>query len=168
MLDGAAGEALRLLWMAPLLSGGGYSSEAIAFALGLRNLTRRDASAATTTAPPGVSFSVRQFAEQADGSFLSGLPRSDARQLESLFAAGRSTAAARGVVVCHSTPDAWVPSKFPGWDEVAPCPPPEARIKVSGGRAARRGQQWNRRFSLGCASTEQALWSTAAQSERRL
>lgn len=121
-----------LLWMAPLLSGGGYSSEAIAFALGLLNLTRRDATA-IPTAPvplPG-SFGVRQFGEPADETFLSGLPRSDSRQLEPLFAAGWAPDAASGVVVCHSTPEAWVPSKFPGWDEVAPCPPPEAKIKVS-------------------------------------
>lgn len=114
---------LPLLWMAPLLSGGGYSSEAIAFALGLRNETRR-------AGAPSVSLGVRQFAEQQDDAFVDGLPQSVVRTLQPLFVTGARSRAARGVVICHSTPDAWVPSKFLGWDDIEPCPPAEAAVRV--------------------------------------
>jgi hypothetical protein len=162
--------AVPLLWMGPLLSGGGYSSEAIAFALGLLNLTRLDAAVTTTALAPrpgiGISFAVRQFAEPPDEVFLSGLPRSGARQLEQLFAAGWSDRAASGVVVCHSTPDAWVPSRFPGWDEVAPCPPPEAKIKVSA--TGQRGEVGPRKVPPACCGDlARMLRDTAALSERR-
>lgn len=33
-------------------------------------------------------------------------------------------------MVCHSTPDAWVPSKFAGWDALSPCPPRGAAYVV--------------------------------------
>ena len=52
-----------LLWMAPALSGGGYSSEAIAFAQGLSPLLEK-------------RFKLRQFAEQPDENFFNGLPLS--------------------------------------------------------------------------------------------
>jgi len=110
-----------LLWMAPLLSGGGYSSESLGFALGLHNLTRLDG---------GLMAGVRQFGEPQDESFVEGLPKALIPPLRHLFGAGASQDAASGVVVCHSTPDAWVPSKFEGWDELEPCPPPTAAVSV--------------------------------------
>ena len=118
---------LPLLWMAPFLTGGGYSSEALSFALGLQNATsaaRADPSAVR------ISFGVRQFAEQPNEAYIEGLPRATVRTLQYLLDAGEPPGAAAGVVVCHSTPDAWVPSKYPGWDELAPCPPPGAGVKV--------------------------------------
>lgn len=112
-----------LLWMAPALTGGGYSSEAISFALGL--------------APRlGIKrFALRQFAEQPDEKFLAGLPSETAQILQQVmeFPGQRSFDAhlgRRGVVVCHATPDAWVPSKFPGWDVLAPCPPSDEAFTI--------------------------------------
>ncbi|KAL1495796.1 hypothetical protein AB1Y20_016657 [Prymnesium parvum] len=121
---GSAGLAAPppLLWMAPALSGGGYSSEALTFALGLApRLGRR--------------FSLRQFAEQADTHFASGLPPHLSallsRALELPGDRGFDTRLRRrGVVVCHATPDAWVPSAFAGWDAIAPCPPAHAPFAV--------------------------------------
>ena len=112
-----------LLWMAPALAGGGYSSEAITFALGLApRLTAR-------------GFALRQFADQPDQGFMSGLPASTTEVLQPVVEfPGQNRFDARlrrrGVVVCHATPDAWVPSKFPGWDELAPCPPKSAAFTV--------------------------------------
>jgi len=107
---------MPLLWMSPLLSGGGYSSEAISFAIGL--------------ADQPVRFGVRQFAEQPDGGFYEGLPSETRATLERLMDDGATTRSEKGVVVCHSTPDAWKPSKFPGWDQIAPCPPRGAKVTV--------------------------------------
>ena len=101
-----------LLWMSPALAGGGYSSEALAFAQGL---AKRMAS----------KFILRQFAEHIDEEFINGLPTSLSNVLRSVTE-GPNSMSHDGVVVCHSTPDAWVPSKFLGWDELAPCPPPGA------------------------------------------
>jgi hypothetical protein len=138
--------AAPLLWMAPALSGGGYASEALAFAQGL-----------SAALPSRKSFGIRQFAEQIDHGFVDGLPPallgvltercvqwsgSNPRRFPSVLK-GRPAiihvsctveppTATRhaGVVVCHSPPDAWVPSKFPGWDALSPCPPPGARHTI--------------------------------------
>ena len=106
-----------LLWMAPILSGGGYSSEAIGFALGL-------------AADKEHRIALRQFAEQADQDFVYGLDPEVRDTLSTLLERGSQPKASRGVVVCHATPDAWLPSKFPGWDALAPCPPPGAAYAV--------------------------------------
>ena len=105
-----------LLWMAPVLTGGGYSSEAIGFALGLAAQQHK--------------ISLRQFAEQADQDFVYGLDPDVRDTLSLLLERGNRPAASRGVVVCHATPDAWLPSKFPGWDAIAPCPPPGAAYAI--------------------------------------
>ena len=57
-----ASDVPPLLWMAPALSGGGYSSEALAFAQGL---ARR---------MPNNWFRLRQLAYLPDENFLDGLP----------------------------------------------------------------------------------------------
>ena len=105
-----------ILWMAPAFSGGGYSSEALAFAQGLMPLL-------------GKRFKLRQFAEQADESFFHGLPESLTKPLLLRFDFPNADAW-KGTVVCHSPPDAWRPSKFPGWDQLAPCPPPNAKFVI--------------------------------------
>ena len=102
--------------MAPALSGGGYSSEAIAFAQGLSPLLEK-------------RFKLRQFAEQPDENFFNGLPLSLSRPLM-LRTEFPNANPFKGTVVCHSPPDAWRPSKFPGWDELAPCPPPGASFTI--------------------------------------
>ena len=107
-----------LLWMAPALSGGGYASEAIAFAQGLEKLL-------------GDRFSLKQFAEPPSEDFLSTVSEHPQfRLLQRWLHRAESPRASSGVVVCHSTPDAWVPSKFKGWDDIAPCPPPSARFAI--------------------------------------
>eukprot|EP00966_Prymnesium_polylepis_P068427 1589688-Prymnesium_polylepis.2 len=110
-----------LLWMAPAPAGGGYSSEAITFALGLGPRLGSK------------SFALRNFAEQPDEKFLSGLPPATTNVLREVYDPyGRFDERLRkgGVVVCHATPDAWVPRKFPGWDDLAPCPPKAAAFAV--------------------------------------
>lgn len=114
----AMGEsALGLLWMAPALSGGGYASEAIAFAQGLENVL-------------GNRFALRQFAEPASLSDDDLATHPHMKLLRRVMRLADARGAGSGIVVCHSTPDAWVPSKFPGWDAVAPCPPPRARFAI--------------------------------------
>lgn len=54
--------------------------------------------------------------------FISGLPGALLANLSRNFEMPNAHRFG-GVVVCHSPPDAWVPSKFAGWDALAPCPP---------------------------------------------
>jgi len=101
--------------MAPFLSGGGYSSEALVFALELARHVP--------------TLRIAQFAEPPSDSFIAGLGEARLRELERI-AQRRAPRGARLLAICHSTPDAWVPSRFPGWDEVAPCPPRGAALAV--------------------------------------
>ena len=91
--------------MAPALAGGGYASEALVFAQGLAKRLEH--------------FRLRQFAEHVDYGVIDGLPPGYLRD----FAEEPNGERFKGVVVCHSPPDAWEPSKFSGWDDLAPCPP---------------------------------------------
>ncbi|KAL3900950.1 MAG: hypothetical protein SGPRY_012363 [Prymnesium sp.] len=117
--------------MAPALSPGGYSSEAIALALGLAPLLSPS------------KFSLRHFAEPPSPSLLSELTPSTSQLLlpflslpgdrafdSKLLQRVGGVGGVGGVVVCHSTPDAWVPSKFAGWDALSPCPPRGAAYVV--------------------------------------
>ena len=100
-----------------MLAGGGYSSEALGFALGL--LPRL-----------GKRFALKQFAEQQDPNFVEGLPEAVYDAIDPAYERGETRKMQSGIVVCHATPDAWVPSKFPGWDSIAPCPPRGARYTI--------------------------------------
>ena len=111
-----------LHWMSPLLAGGGYSSEALGFALGLAEEPTLKA-----------KISLQQMAEQPDEDFVHGLDEHVRTTLSRLLDRGSRPSATRGVVVCHAPPDAWLPSKYPGWDQIAPCPPPGAAYSI--GRA---------------------------------
>lgn len=112
-----------LLWMSPALAGGGYSSESIAFAMGLANLPSLSG-----------SFALRNFAEQPSYEFIAGLPEQAEKALIAVLdqdgSFDKRLRRRKGIVICHSTPDAWVPSKFPGWDELAPCPPASATYTI--------------------------------------
>ena len=55
-------------WYAPFLSGGGYSSEAISFAL-----------EAAKSSADKFNFGIVQFAEQAKPEFIEGLPKDTAK-----------------------------------------------------------------------------------------
>jgi hypothetical protein len=98
---------LPVKWYAPFLAGGGYSSEAISYALELES----------------PDFAIVQFAEPADHGFARGVPRAAMDILDKQMMRARSFNGP-SIQICHSTPDAWVPSMFPGWDAVAPCPHP--------------------------------------------
>jgi hypothetical protein len=98
---------LPVKWFAPFLAGGGYSSEAIAYALELES----------------PDFAIVQFAEPADHGFARGVPRKAMEILDKQMTRARSFNRP-SIQICHATPDAWVPSMFPGWDAIAPCPHP--------------------------------------------
>ena len=115
-VDAAAVHA-PVVWMAPFLTGGGYSSEAISYALALEHELH--------------NFSIVQFAEQADAAFAGGLPHNIHNSMHRLMRRGRTDRShPQAIAICHSTPDVWVPSAFPGWDSVAPCPPPSAAYRI--------------------------------------
>ena len=107
---------LHVTWYAPFLSGGGYSSEAITYAINLQQ-----------TLPPQ-SFSIVQFAEHAESNVLDGLPLATRTALQSLMRPAHTVVPS--ISVCHSTPDVWEPDAAWGWGSVAPCPPPNAIYKV--------------------------------------
>ena len=71
----------------------------------------------------GKRFALKQFAEQQDPNFVEGLPEAVFDAIDPAYERGETRKMQSGIVVCHATPDAWVPSKFPGWDSIAPCPP---------------------------------------------
>eukprot|EP00940_MAST-03C_sp_MAST-3C-sp2_P000097 g97.t1 len=104
-------------WYAPFFSGGGYSSEAIDFALGLIRSGRLR------------KFKIVQFAEPAKNIYYRGLKD---RTRSHLLAAMRRTDVplAGSIAICHSTPDVFYPGAAFGWDRV-PCPPPEASIRIA-------------------------------------
>lgn len=119
-----------LLWMAPALNPGGFSSEALAYAVALdaeyAALGSRSAGSSTAV------FGMRQFAEQTDAAFVRGLPTDVRSLLDRLM----STGGARhswDVVVCHATPDVWHSDGAFGWGQVQPCPAKGTQFSV--GRA---------------------------------
>ena len=119
----AAAQASRsihhdVVWFAPFLSGGGYSSEAISYALELHRRLPR-------------SFGIVQFAEQANPDFARGLPVDAQRTLQTLMHRASHAFRAGAIAICHATPDLFVPAAFPGWDQIAPCPPPKAAYSIA-------------------------------------
>ena len=115
-----------VLWAAPFLSGGGYCSEATAFAMGL--LDR------------GVDISVYQHGDSFKPKYVDGLDDATRKALERMHVPGDKASLAavtqmwqaatkrpkRIVAVCHSEPGAWVPSRW----AASPCPPPGASLTV--------------------------------------
>lgn len=91
-------------WLAPFLSGGGYSMEAWAYVLALEGLNEN------------VGLSIGQHGDSANVEFWEGLPK-DMRKL----AVGLQHSKCRlneTVIVCHSEPGAWFPPLF----QTVPCP----------------------------------------------
>ena len=107
-----------VVWFAPFLSGGGYSSEAISYALELHRRLPH-------------SFGIVQFAEQASPDFARGLPVGAQRTLQTLMHRASHTFRRGAIAICHATPDLFVPAAFPGWDAIAPCPPPKAAYSIA-------------------------------------
>nr|XP_027111277.1 uncharacterized protein LOC113730640 [Coffea arabica] len=101
-----------LLWMAPFLSGGGYSSEAWSYILSLNNYMKKNE-------PPRFKFrlSIEQHGDLENLEFWEGLPfgmRNLAIELYQSKCRWNET-----IVICHSEPGAWYPPLF----QTLPCPP---------------------------------------------
>lgn len=106
-----------MVWMAPALNPGGYSSEALSYAMALE---AEYAGAKGKRKPQ--RFGLKQFAEQQDQQFVEGLPAATKQVLAKLFTTGAQRTAWE-VAVCHSTPDVWHADGAFGWGRVQPCPP---------------------------------------------
>ena len=104
----------KVTWYAPFLSGGGYSSEAITFAIELQNK---------------IPFSIVQFAEHSKNTFIQGLPRSTVTTLKEMMISGSHVPPS--ITICHATPDVFLPNANWGWGRVAPCPPPNSLLKIA-------------------------------------
>ena len=108
------GSSLGLWWFAPVLSGGGYGSEAVALLLGLHRAS--DSSVAVRATHHG---------DAMDQEHFFGLPSSSRDALEATLRAS-TPSAERAVVVCHSEPGAWHPALY----ETSRCPPAGAAVAV--------------------------------------
>ncbi|KAK7343954.1 hypothetical protein VNO77_13103 [Canavalia gladiata] len=97
-----------VLWMAPFLSGGGYSSEAWSYVSALHN---------KHTKMQSFRLAIEHHGDLESLEFWEGLPRDMknlARELYQTECRMNET-----IVVCHSEPGAWYPPLF----ETFPCPP---------------------------------------------
>ncbi|KAL2227588.1 uncharacterized protein LOC105161009 [Sesamum indicum] len=111
-----------ILWMAPFLSGGGYSSEAWSYILALNSYIRKQKN-------PFFKLRIEQHGDQENVEFWEGLP-SEMRIL-ALELHQTQCRLDQTIVVCHSEPGAWYPPLF----ETFPCPPTGyGRFKVVIGR----------------------------------
>lgn len=91
-------------WLAPFLSGGGYSTEAWSYILALEGLSEN------------VRLSIEQHGDLVNVEFWKGLPvdmRKLAVELHQTKCRLNET-----IIVCHSEPGAWFPPLF----ETLPCP----------------------------------------------
>jgi glycosyltransferase involved in cell wall biosynthesis len=94
-----------LLWMAPILSGGGYCSEALTFvdALNFSMMVKE--------------LKVNHHGGAESFEFWKGLPLQTRKTLLVLLSGEPKLK--DSVIVCHSEPDAW----YPPLSQTAPCPP---------------------------------------------
>ncbi|KAJ8440733.1 hypothetical protein Cgig2_005464 [Carnegiea gigantea] len=96
-----------VLWMAPFLSGGGYSSEAWSYITAIQHNAKN----------PSFRLGIEQHGDLVSIAFWEGLPeykRKMAFELHETQCNMNET-----VVVCHSEPGAWYPPLF----DALPCPP---------------------------------------------
>eukprot|EP00435_Cladocopium_sp_Y103_P054600 s647_g17.t2 len=112
-----------LLWMAPLLNPGGFSSEALCYADALQQAYRASGHVGR--------FGVRQFAEQMRADFVQGLPDRLRTRISEMMRKGKRRF--WDVVVCHSTPDVWHEDGAFSWGKVEPCPPPGTKLSIGRG-----------------------------------
>jgi len=104
-------------WYAPFLADSGFGSEATQF---IEALDSQRHFASLPTVLEAVQFAEPAVFEPESPTLRNAMLR-------------RYRGHACIIAICHSTPNFWVPSEFPSWDRVAPCPPREATIKI--GRA---------------------------------
>jgi len=122
--DGSGLDRLpSLVWMAPILSGGGYSSEAISYVLALDREYREHNSS---------KLGLRQFAEHPNRDFMKGLPETTSEVLKRLMSVGSSARPDTqwDIAICHATPDVWHKDGAFGWGISNPCPPNDGRYAV--------------------------------------
>lgn len=110
-----------VVWMGPVLAGGGYSSEALSYVAAL-------AAEYTERHPDSERFGVREFAEHEDMAFFGGLPSNLSHVVQHAFKVG--SLSKWDVAICHSTPDVWHADGAFGWGRAQPCPPPGARVRI--------------------------------------
>ncbi|KAM1807464.1 hypothetical protein ACFX11_030466 [Malus domestica] len=96
-----------VLWMAPFLSGGGYSSEAWSYILSLYQHSKN----------PNFQMAIEQHGDQESLEFWEGLPEYVRKLAIGLY--NTQCSMKDTVVICHSEPGAWNPPLF----ETLPCPP---------------------------------------------
>ncbi|KAL2549036.1 UDP-Glycosyltransferase superfamily protein [Forsythia ovata] len=96
-------------WMAPFLSGGGYSSEAWSYILALSNYLK-------TQKNSRFRLSIEQHGDQENLEFWEGLPLEMRNLAIELYQS--ECRLNQTVVVCHSEPGAWYPPLF----DTLPCP----------------------------------------------
>ncbi|CAM9278909.1 unnamed protein product, partial [Heterosigma akashiwo] len=100
-------------WFAPFFSGGGYSSEAIAFATALDD--------------HGVPIKIVQHGDSFNKRFVDSLPDDLMERLVDLTTRTKPSSGSRlHVSICHSEPGAWHPS---AWERTR-CPPRGAGLAV--------------------------------------
>eukprot|EP00741_Cyanophora_paradoxa_P004321 tig00000792_g4195.t1 len=120
-------------WHAPFFSGGGYCSEAIAFAMAL---DKGDPERGV----PAVPVRIAQHGDGFSHAFVEGLSPGVREALGRMARTPLDKRATHRtiVVVCHSEPGAWNPQRF----STAPCPPPEleGRRTIPGARVFRVGR----------------------------
>ncbi|KAI3458794.1 hypothetical protein Pfo_015457 [Paulownia fortunei] len=99
-----------VLWMAPFLSGGGYSSEAWSYILALNSYIKKQKN-------PVFKLSIEQHGDQENVEFWEGLPLEMKNLAIKLYQT--ECRLNQTIVVCHSEPGAWYPPLF----QTLPCPP---------------------------------------------
>ncbi|GMJ14391.1 hypothetical protein like AT3G10630 [Hibiscus trionum] len=99
-----------VLWMAPFLSGGGYSSEAWSYVLALNEYMKN-------LKNPSFKLGIYQHGDLESLQFWEGLPQ-DVKDL-AIELHQTECKKDKTIVVCHSEPGAWYPPLF----ETLPCPP---------------------------------------------
>ncbi|KAK9122887.1 hypothetical protein Sjap_012489 [Stephania japonica] len=97
-----------VLWMAPFLSGGGYSSEAWSYITSLHEYMKKD---------PNFRLAIEQHGDLENFEFWDGLPKQIKEMAYELYST--QCRMNETIVVCHSEPGAWNPPLF----ETVPCPP---------------------------------------------
>ena len=117
---------LQVRWYAPVQSGGGYCSEAIAMAKSLELLVSR-----------GLQIILLQHGDSVNSQFLEGLDSRDLRLVT--VASNRNeqhnnlASSSMVVAICHSEPGAWHAPR-PHYYTNNDCPPPNFRTHYRIGR----------------------------------
>ncbi|PON70258.1 Glycosyl transferase [Parasponia andersonii] len=96
-----------VLWMAPFLSGGGYSSESWSYILALHENIKN----------PPFRLAIEHHGDLESLDFWEGLPVSTKNLAIELHQT--ECTMSKTLVICHSEPGAWYPPLF----ETLPCPP---------------------------------------------